>query len=96
MVLVWDNAGWHRSQAIRTWLGAHNQQAHRDGGVRLVPCLLPTKSPWLNPIEPKGVPGNRRIIAPARLLPAPQGGNGSGPPSPVRSAITCSSPNKVA
>jgi len=68
LVLVWDNAGWHVSQEVRRWLRAHNQQAHREGGVRLVPCLLPTKSPWLNPIEPKWVHGKRRIVEPARLL----------------------------
>ena len=70
LVLVWDNAGWHVSGAVRRWLREHNQRAHREGGVRLVPCFLPTKSPWLNPIEPKWVHGKRRIVAPARLLSA--------------------------
>lgn len=70
LVLVWDNAAWHVSGAVRTWLRAHNQQVHREGGVRLVPCWLPTKSPWLNPIEPKWVHGKRRIVEPARLLTA--------------------------
>jgi hypothetical protein len=70
LVLVWDNASWHISGAVRTWLRAHNQRVHREGGVRLVPCLLPTKSPWLNPIEPHWVHGKRRIVEPARLLTA--------------------------
>jgi transposase len=70
LVLVWDNASWHVSQAVRRWLREHNQRAHRDGGVRLIPCFLPTKSPWLNPIEPKWVHGKRRIVEPARLLTA--------------------------
>jgi transposase len=70
LVLIWDNAGWHGSAAIRRWLRTHNQRAHREGGVRLVPCWLPTKSPWLNPIEPKWVHGKRRIVEPARLLTA--------------------------
>lgn len=70
LVLIWDNAGWHGSAAIRRWLRAHNQRAHREGGVRIVPCWLPTKSPWLNPIEPKWVHGKRRIVEPARLLTA--------------------------
>ncbi len=70
LVLVWDNAPWHVSGAVRTWLRAHNQRAHRAGGVRLIPCFLPTKSPWLNPIEPKWVHGKRRILEPARLLTA--------------------------
>ena len=70
LVLVWDNASWHGSGAVRRWLRTHNQRAHRDGGVRIVPCWLPTKSPWLNPIEPKWVHGKRRIVEPARLLTA--------------------------
>jgi hypothetical protein len=70
LVLVWDHAGWHISQDVRRWLREHNQRAHRERGVRLVPCLLPTKSPWLNPIEPKWVHGKRRVVEPARLLTA--------------------------
>jgi transposase len=70
LVLVWDNAPWHVSAAVRTWLRQHNQRVHRDGGVRIIPCFLPTKSPWLNPIEPTWVHGKRRIAEPARLLTA--------------------------
>jgi transposase len=70
LLLVWDNASWHVSQAVRHWLRDHNQRAHREGGVRLVPCWLPIKSPWLNPIEPHWVHGKRRIVEPARLLTA--------------------------
>jgi hypothetical protein len=70
LVLIWDNASWHVSGEVRRWLRAHNQRAHREGGVRIVPCRLPTKSPWLNPIEPKWVHGKRRVVEPARLLTA--------------------------
>ena len=70
LLLVWDNASWHVSGALRTWLRDHNQRVHRDGGVRIIPCFLPSKSPWLNPIEPKWVHGKRRIVEPARLLTA--------------------------
>ena len=70
LVLIWDNAPWHVSQEVRRWLRAHNQRAHREGGVRLVPCFLPTKSPWLNPIEPHWIHGKRRVVEPARLLTA--------------------------
>jgi transposase len=69
-VLVWDNAAWHGSKTVRQWLRAHNQRAHREGGVRIIPCFLPIKSPWLNPIEPKWVHGKRRVAEPARLLTA--------------------------
>jgi hypothetical protein len=70
LVLVWDNAGWHISTEVRRWIRDHNRRVHQEGGVRLVPCRLPTKSPWLNPIEPKWVHGKRRVSEPARLLTA--------------------------
>jgi transposase len=71
LLLVWDNASWHLSHEVRTWLRAHNRQVRATGsGVRIVPCLLPIKSPWLNPIEPKWVHGKRKVVEPARLLTA--------------------------
>jgi hypothetical protein len=69
--LIWDNASWHISRAVRAWIRAHNHQVKRQGhGVRLLVCCLPSKSPWLNPIEPKWVHGKRAIVEPARLLTA--------------------------
>lgn len=52
LVLIWDNAPWHVSKAVRGWIRAHNRQVKREGrGVRILACYLPIKSPWLNPIE---------------------------------------------
>ncbi len=71
LLLVWDNASWHLSREVRTWLRAHNRQVKQTKvGVRIVSCFLPTKSPWLNPIEPKWVHAKRAVVEPARLLPA--------------------------
>jgi DDE superfamily endonuclease len=70
LALVWDNASWHISREVRTWMRQHNQRVKREGGVRLLPCRLPVKSPWLNPIEPRWVHGKRAIVEPARLLTA--------------------------
>ena len=71
LLLVWDNASWHKSQSVRTWIRRHNRQVKAGGaGVRIVPCLLPSKSPWLNPIEPKWVHGKRAVLEPARVLSA--------------------------
>jgi transposase len=71
LLLVWDNAPWHVSQAVRQWIRAHNQQVKRTGqGVRIITCYLPSKSPWLNPIEPKWAHGKRRVVEPSRLLTA--------------------------
>jgi hypothetical protein len=69
LLLIWDNASWHVSQAVRTWVRAHNRRAKATGGVRVLVCPLPVKSPWLNPIEPKWVHGKRAVVEPARLLP---------------------------
>lgn len=66
--LIWDNASWHKSQQVRSWIKKHNSTVKRCGGVRIVPCLLPTKSPWLNPIEPKWLHGRRAIVEPEAVL----------------------------
>ena len=46
------------------------QRAKRTGGVRLLVCRLPTKSPWLNPIEPRWLHGKRAVVEPTRKLTA--------------------------
>jgi DDE superfamily endonuclease len=71
LVLIWDNASWHKSQAVRTWLRHHNRGVKATGqGTRIVACRLPIKSPWLNPIEPKWVHGKRAVSESDRLLSA--------------------------
>jgi DDE superfamily endonuclease len=69
LLLVWDNASWHKSQAVQRWLQAHNRQVkQRRRGVRILACRLPSNSPWLNPIEPKWLHGKRALMEPARVL----------------------------
>jgi DDE superfamily endonuclease len=71
LLLGWDNAPWHVSQAVRRWIREHNRQVKQTGqGVRIVNCYLPLKSPWLNPIEPKWVHGKRRVVEAAGRLTA--------------------------
>ena len=71
LLLLWDNASWHLSQGVRTWLRQHNKKVKQTGqGGRILACRLPSKSPWLNPIEPKWVQGKRAIVEPDRLLSA--------------------------
>jgi transposase len=73
LVLVWDNASWHVSKRVRAWIRDHNRFVKLRGrGVRIILCLLPIKSPWLNPIESKWVHGKRAIVEPAALLTADQ------------------------
>jgi DDE superfamily endonuclease len=69
LLLIWDNASWHLSHEVKAWIKVHNRQVKHKGGCRLVVCRLPSKSPWLNPIEPKWVHGKRAVAEPARLLP---------------------------
>jgi hypothetical protein len=69
LVLIWDNASWHVSREVRRWLGKHNREVKESGdGVRIVSCLLPKQSPWLNAIEPKWVHGKRKVVEPDGLL----------------------------
>jgi hypothetical protein len=59
---------WHVSHRVRAWIGAHNRLARAKGGIRIVTCRLPSKSPWLNRIEPSWVHGKRAIHEPERPL----------------------------
>jgi hypothetical protein len=69
LALVWDNASWHISREVRTWIMVHNRRVKGAGsGCRLLICRLPSKSPWLNPIEPKWVHGKRAVVEPKRQL----------------------------
>ena len=70
LLLVWDNAAWHVSKRVRAWIRDHNRKARAGGGVRVVPCFLPVKSPWLNPTEPKWGHGKKAIVEPEKLLSA--------------------------
>jgi len=69
LILIWDHASWHISRAMQHWIRDHNRQVKRSGqGVRILRCLLPKKSPWLNPIEPMWIHGKRRVVEPERVL----------------------------
>jgi DDE superfamily endonuclease len=71
LLLIWDNASWHISKAVKDWIREQNRQVKREGrGVRIIACQLPVKAPWLNPIEPYWVHGKRAVAEPARLLSA--------------------------
>ena len=39
-------------------------------GCRLLVCRLPSRSPWLNAIEPKWVHGKRAVVEPDRKFSA--------------------------
>ena len=64
LVVIWDNASWHKSKDIRQWIRAYNQAAKVANEPRLLVHHLPTKSPWLNPIEPRWVHAKRGVCEP--------------------------------
>jgi transposase len=69
LALIWDNASWHISQEVRAWLQQHNRAVKETGrGCRLLVCRLPSRSPWLNAIEPKWVHGKRAVVEPTHKL----------------------------
>jgi hypothetical protein len=51
--LIWDQASWHTSHKVQNWIHQHNERVKEKGRVRILACELPSKSPRLNPIEPK-------------------------------------------
>lgn len=72
LVVIWDNASWHKSADIRQWTRAYNRAAKAVGEPRLLSCLLPVKSPWLNPIEPRWVHAKRAVCEPDGELTVPE------------------------
>jgi len=55
--LIWDQASWHTSHKVQNWIQQHNERVKEEGGVRILVCELPSKSPGLNPSEPKWING---------------------------------------
>jgi transposase len=64
LVMIWDNASWHKSADLRSWIRAYNRAAKVAGEPRLLTHLLPVKSPWLNPIEPCWIHAKRGVCEP--------------------------------
>jgi transposase len=64
VVLLWDNATWHKSKRLRQWIRTYNQAAKQAGEPRLLTWLLPRHSPWLNPIEPRWIHAKRAVCEP--------------------------------
>lgn len=71
LLIVWDRASWHKSKPLYRWIRAHNRHAKKSGDVRLLTCLLPSKSPWLNSMEPHWVHAKRKVGEPDGNLSLP-------------------------
>ena len=68
LVMIWDNASWHKSRDLQGWIRAYNRAAKAVGQPRLLTHLLPVKSPWLNPIEAHWVHAKRAVCEPDGVL----------------------------
>ena len=64
VLIIWDQASWHTSNTVKLWVRQHNQQVRQQGGVRLLIFLLPSKSPWLNSMEPIWLHAKRKVSEP--------------------------------
>lgn len=64
LVVIWDNASWHKSKALKAHIRAYNQAARLTGEPRLSTFRLPSRSPWLNPIEPHWLRAKRAVCEP--------------------------------
>lgn len=71
LVIIWDNASWHKSKTIRRWIRDYNHLAKTHNEPRLIVHRLPTQSPWLNPIEPRWGHAKRSVCEPDGELTAP-------------------------
>jgi transposase len=70
LIVIWDEASWHAGRPVSDWIAEHNRRVKRDGGVQIVLCPLPVKSPWLNNIETRWGPAKRAILETDRILTA--------------------------
>jgi hypothetical protein len=51
IVLFWDQASWHTSKQTQRWIQDYNRRARQENLTRLIVCQLPSRSPWLMPLE---------------------------------------------
>lgn len=69
LVVLWDRASWHTSHKVERWVRQYNRQAKKQAdGVRLLTYLLPSKSPWLNSMEPIWLHAKRKVAEPDGAL----------------------------
>ena len=62
LVVVWDNASWHKAAHVARWLEVHNAVAGPKRRPKLFVFYLPTYSPWLNPVEAIFNQTKRRVL----------------------------------
>jgi hypothetical protein len=97
LLVIWENASWHISKEVRRWLGKHHRLVKRSGeGVRIVSCLLPKQSPWLNAnraeVDPRQAQSGRARWSAGRLRACREGLPGfrmSALPAPIYSPGGC-------
>ena len=69
LLVIWDNASWHK--CLKRWAATYNRRAAKSGNTRVLLFFLPSRSPWLNPIEPHWLHCKRAIYS-VDQTPTPQ------------------------
>ena len=59
---VGDNAAWPVSKRVGRWTARHNRRVRPAGGCRTRVCGRPIQAPWLTPIAPGWMHGERAIV----------------------------------
>jgi hypothetical protein len=59
-LLIWDNASWHKSQAVRSWIRQHNRASSNRRAKGFAFCLsgCPRKAPGSIRLNPNGCMAN--------------------------------------
>jgi hypothetical protein len=69
VLLIGHQASGPERQSGRSWIRPHKRPVQQAGdGVRVLVCDLPRTSPGLHPLDPQWLHGQRKVLAPARLL----------------------------
>ena len=67
LLLIWENASWHKSKFVKEWLAAHNREEVKNGGhgVRIeYPALCPRRARGSTRSSPSGSTASARRSSP--------------------------------
>lgn len=77
LILIWDNASWHISKEVRSWIkAAINRSGGKDRGCESFPATCPAKVPGSIALSPTGCTLSARLSNPlacSRLKKSPIG-----------------------
>jgi hypothetical protein len=94
-LLIWDNASWHKSLIVRTWIRQHNHQVKQEGqGVRILPFCSQRKVLGSIPSSPSGYMASVLVLNPMNCFRLANLPSGSVPTFTVRTKLILLFPRK--